>query len=196
MYLGAILEKDLGLVPPGQTLGHVGVLEIPGYHKLLVSTDAGITIEPSVEQKLQLVQSAVNVCHGLGVPRPKVAMVAAVEKVNPKMTSTVYADQVVKLAREGRIQGAVVEGPYDLYIATSAEQARIKHVQGEVCGDADALVFPEINSANVFWKTVHRFVPGAKLAGIVAGARVPNRADEPRGLGGDEVPEPGPGGLP
>jgi phosphate butyryltransferase len=181
VYLGAILEKELALVPPGQTLAHVGVLEIPGYHKLLVSTDGGITIEPPLEQKLQLVENVLHVCRGLGVSRPKVAMIAAVEKVNPKMTSTVHADQVVKLAREGRFPGAVIEGPYDFYIATSAEQARIKQVEGEVCGDADALVFPELTSANVFWKTVHRFVKGAKLAGIVAGAKVPivlmSRAD-------------------
>jgi phosphotransacetylase len=156
-------------------------LEIPTYHKLLIATDAAITIEPSAEDKLQLVQNAVDICRGLGVDKPKVAMLAAVEKVNPKMTSTVHAAEVARLAKEGRVKNAIVEGPYDMYIATSAEGAAIKGIKGEVAGDADIIVFPEINSANCFYKTVSQFVPGIRIAGVIAGAKIPivlpSRAD-------------------
>ncbi len=180
-YMKAILDKSLGLVPAGNTLSHIALLELPTYHKLLVVSDAAITIDPPVDEKLKVVQNAVDVTRRLGVAKPKVAMIAAVEKVNPKMVSTVHADEGVKKARDGAIHDAIIEGPYDIYIATSKEGAEIKGVKGEVCGDADILVFPEINSANVFYKSMIRFVPDARVAGLIAGATIPivlpSRAD-------------------
>jgi len=181
IYMKAVLNKELGLVPPGTILSHVAIMDLPSYHKLLIATDAAITIEPGVDEKLQLVSNAVDVAHRLGIDNPKVAMIAAAEKVNPKMTSTVHADEVVKKAKAGHIKDAVVEGPYDLYIAVSKEGAETKKITGAVCGDADILVFPDINSANVFYKTVHQFVQGARVAGLIAGAKIPvvlpSRAD-------------------
>jgi len=181
IYMKAILDKEFGLVPSGNTLSHVAIMDIPSYHKLLLATDAAITIEPTVQEKVKVVQNAIDICHGLGIARPKVSMVCAVEKVNPKMTSTVHAEQIVKLARDGVIKGGIVEGPYDFYISVSKEGAAVKGVTGEVAGDADILMFPEINGANVFYKTIHQFVPGARVAGLIAGAKVPivlpSRAD-------------------
>jgi len=195
LYLKAVLDKELGLVPPATTLSHIAIMDLPSYHKLLIATAAAITIAPPVEEKLQLVRNAVGICHQLGIEKPKVAMIAAVEKVNPKMESTVHAKEVVEQSKttpicpravrgEGKacpVCGVSSEGPYDLYIATSAEGARVKGVTGTVCGDADVVVFPGINSANVFYKTIHRFVPGARVAGLIAGASrpivLPSRAD-------------------
>lgn len=181
LYLKAVLDRDLGLVQPGRILSHVTVAHVPTYHKILVFTDVAIAIEPTVEDKVHLVRNAVEIARRLGIGRPKVAMIAAVEKVNPKIRSTVDADAIVQLARGGAFPDAVVEGPYDLYIATSAEAARVKGARGEVCGDADILVFPELNTGNVFYKTLQRFVPGSWNAGVVAGAKVPillpSRAD-------------------
>jgi len=202
LYLKAILDKELHLVPQGSTLSHIAIMELPTYHKLLLSTDAAITIAPPVYEQVHLVQNAISMCHQLGITAPKIAMIAAVEKVNPKMTSTVFAREVVEHVKHHSICpriaealqspidgahgacehcGVVVEGPYDLYIATSAEGARVKNVSGQVCGDADVIVFPGINSANVFYKSVHRFVPGARVAGLIAGASrpivLPSRAD-------------------
>lgn len=182
-YMKAILNKDVGLVAEGSTLSHLAILHLPQYHKLLIATDCAVIIEPSLEDKARIVQNAINFCRKLGISRPKIAILAAIEKVNPKMISTVHAAELVRQHREnGRFPNAYVEGPYDLYIATSAEGARIKNIQGEVCGDADVLVFPEINGANIFYKAMQRFVPDCWAAGIIGGARVPvllpSRADD------------------
>lgn len=183
IYLRAILNKELGLVPEGATLTHVAAIHLPTYHKLLISTDAAITIEPGIEEKMHLIKNAIAVAEGLGIRKPKVAMMAAVEKVNPKMASTVHAQEMVRRHREeGAFPNAIIEGPYDIYIATSKEAAEVKKVSGQVCGDADILVFHEINSANAFYKSMQRFVPGCWAAGLIGGARVPillpSRADD------------------
>lgn len=179
-YLKAVLDRELELVPEGRILTHVTVAGIPTYHKPLLFTDAAIVIAPGVDEKAQMVRNIADVARGIGVNTPKIAMIAAVEKVNPKMQATTDAAQIVQMAEAGEFPGTVVEGPYDLYIATSAESAAIKGVAGQVAGDADCLVFPDLNTANVFYKTL-RFVPGSWNAGMVAGARVPillpSRAD-------------------
>lgn len=180
-YLRALLDKAAGVVPSGGVLSHVTVASMPGYPKPLLFTDVAIHIAPNAEDKIRIVRNAVTIARDLGITRPKVAMIAAVEKVNPKIPSTTDAEAVVRVAREGAFEDAIVEGPYDLYIATSAEAARIKRVEGEVCGDADILVFPGLDAGNVFYKAIQRFVPGSWNAGVVAGARIPvllpSRAD-------------------
>lgn len=179
-YLKPVLNKKYGLVPEGGMLSHVAMAMMPTYHKPLFFADAAIAISPDAATKASIVRNTVDVAHRVGIAEPLVAMVAAVEKVNPKMQSTVDAADVVKMAQEGAIPGCVVEGPYDLYIATSMEAAEIKGVSGKVCGDADILVFPDINSANVFYKTL-RFVPESWSAAVVGGAAMPillpSRAD-------------------
>jgi phosphotransacetylase len=182
VYLKAILDKEFGLVPPGNTLTHVALVSMPSYHKFLISTDAAILIEPSVDDKEKMVRNAVEFARQLGIEKPKVSVQAAVEKINPKMRSTTDAEELVKRAKAGAFGNAIVEGPHDIYIATSKEAAEIKKVTGDVCGDADIVAFHDINSANVFYKAMQRFVPNAWAAGLVAGAKVPillpSRADE------------------
>jgi phosphate butyryltransferase len=184
IYLKAVLDKDLGLVPEGNTLTHVTVVGMPGYHKPLLFTDAAILIAPDLADKVRMVRNIVDVARRVGVATPKVSLIAAVEKVNPKIPATIDAAAIAKMAAEGAFPGALVAGPHDLYIATSAEAARIKGVSDAVAGDADCLVFPDLNSANVFYKTLQRFVAGAWNAGFVAGARIPillpSRADTAR----------------
>jgi len=179
-YLKAVLNRKYGLVPESRTLSHVAMAMLPTYHKPLFFTDAAITIQPDATTKASLVRNIVDVAHRVGIANPLVAMIAAVEKVNPKMQSTVDAAEVVKMAEAGEFPGCVIEGPYDLYIATSAEAAEIKGVSGRVCGNADILVFPEINSANVFYKSI-RFVQDSWTAAVVGGASMPillpSRAD-------------------
>lgn len=182
IYMRAILDKQYGLMEPGATLTHLGIFTLPTYHKLLIGTDAAILIAPSVEEKAKMIDNAVRVAKQLGVAQPKVALIAAVEKVNPKMQSTVDSSELVKMAAAGRFGEAIVEGPYDMYIATSEEGARIKGINGQVAGDADILVFPGIDAANVFYKSVNCFVTGACSAGLIGGARIPillpSRADD------------------
>ncbi len=184
IYLRAVLDKDLGLVPEGNTLTHVTVAGMPGYDKPLLFTDAAILIAPDLADKVRMVRNIVDVAHRVGIATPKVSIVAAVEKVNPKIPATMDAAAIVRMAAEGAFPGALVAGPHDLYIATSLEAARIKGVSDAVAGDADCLVFPDLNTANVFYKTLQRFVAGAWNAGIVAGARIPillpSRADTAR----------------
>ncbi len=184
VYLKAVLDKDLGLVPDGNTLTHVTVVGMPGYPKPLLFSDAAILIHPDLDDKVRLVRNLVATARKVGVARPKVSVVAAVEKVNPKIEATVHAAEIARMAAEGAFPDAIVAGPHDLYIATSAEAARIKGVKDEVAGDADCLAFPDLNTANVFYKTLQRFVAGAWNAGIVAGARIPillpSRADTAR----------------
>lgn len=184
VYLRAVLDRDLGLVPEGDTLTHVTVVGMPGYPKPLLFTDAAILIAPDLDDKVRMVRNIVGVAHRLGIARPKVSIIAAVEKTNPKIPATIHAAELVRMAADGAFPGAAIAGPHDLYIATSAEAARIKGVSDEVAGDADCLVFPDLNTANVFYKTLQRFVDGAWNAGFVAGARIPvllpSRADTAR----------------
>jgi len=181
VLLRALLDRSLGLVQGDRILTHVAMSGIPGHPRPLFFSDAAILIAPTLQEKVQAVRNLVEVARALGVPEPRVSLIAPVEKVNPKIEATVHAAEIARLAAEGAFPGARVAGPHDLYIATSEEGARIKGVQDPVAGRADALLFPDLNTANVFYKTLPRFLPGAWNAGIVAGARVPvllpSRAD-------------------
>lgn len=181
IYMKAILDKSAGLVKEGEILSHCAVMDIPAYHKALVLTDAAIAIEPDLETKKKIVQNSINFCQKLGIERPKIALVCAVEKVNPKMKSTVDAQAIVEAAQKGEITGGIVEGPYDFYIATNRQLAQEKGVKGEVCGDADVVVMHEINGANALYKGWTSFVPGIRNSAIVAGGSnffiLPSRTD-------------------
>lgn len=183
VLLRTLLDRSLGLVPEGRILTHVAMTGIPGHPRPLFFSDAAILITPSLEEKVQAIHNLVGVATALGVEHPRVSLIAAVEKVNPRIEATLHAAEIARRAREGAFPGVEVAGPHDLYIATSEEGARIKGVQDEVAGRADALLFPDLNTANVFYKTLPRFLPGAWNAGIVAGAAVPvllpSRADPP-----------------
>lgn len=177
--LRAVLEKEKGL-RTGNLLSHCGVFEMPGYHKLLLVTDAGINIAPDLKQKMQIIQNAVTVMHSLGVERPKVAVLAAVELVNPAMPATLDAAALAKMAQRGQIGNCVVDGPLAMDNAVSLEAAKEKHIVSDVAGDADILLVPDIEAGNILVKALV-FLYNARTCGVITGAKVPlvvtSRAD-------------------
>jgi len=179
ILLKAALNKENGL-NAGRLTSHVAVMESPQYHKLFIVTDAAINIAPDLQGKLDIIANAVKVARALGVDRPKVALLAAVEKVNDKMPCTVDAAVITMMNRRGQVKDCLVDGPLALDNAISAESARIKKIVSDVAGDADVLVTPDIEAGNLLYKALLD-LGGAKGAGIVAGAAKPivltSRAD-------------------
>ncbi|MFA6504893.1 MAG: bifunctional enoyl-CoA hydratase/phosphate acetyltransferase [Treponemataceae bacterium] len=181
VILRAVLNKDTGL-NAGRLVSHVGVIESPHYHKLFIITDSAINIAPTLSEKIDIIRNAVAVAHALGVAMPKVALLAAVEKVNPeKMPCTADAAILTQMNRRAQIPGCVIDGPLALDNAVSAEAARIKKIDSPVAGDADILVSPDIEAGNILYKSLLD-LGGAKGAGLVVGAQSPiiltSRADD------------------
>ncbi len=171
-YMRAILNKENGLMNPGAILSHVTVMENKNYHKLLVIGDVAIIPLPELKEKIAITNYLISVAHALGIERPKVALIAATEQVSPKMQACVDAALIAKMAERGQIKGAAVDGPLALDVAIDKESAEIKKLKSEVAGDADCLVFPNIESGNVFYKANTKLAKGEQGA-IVVGARVP-----------------------
>jgi phosphate butyryltransferase len=179
-YMRAILDKENGLLPPNGVLSHVTVTEFPNYPKLLSVADVAVLPKPDLLQKIAMTNYCIEVAHGLGIEKPKVAIIAAVEKVNPKMEETLHAAIIAKMADRGQIKGAIVDGPFALDVAVSKECCEIKGLQSPVGGDADVLIFPCIEVGNVFFKTCTQLA-GGEIAAVIAGTTVPciltSRAD-------------------
>ncbi len=171
-YMRAILDKENGLMTPGAILSHVTVMENPVYHKLLIVGDVAIIPLPELKEKMAITNYLIRVAHALGNKLPKVAVLAATEQVMPKMPACTDAALISKMADRGQIKGALVEGPLALDVAIDKESARIKKIESPVAGDADCLVFPNIESGNVFYKANTKLARGEQGA-IVVGARVP-----------------------
>jgi phosphate butyryltransferase len=176
----AVLSSQSGLRGSG-VLSHVTIVEIETYPKLLLMSDPGLNIAPDLKTKVSIIENAVAVAHALGIERPKVAVIAAVEKVNPgAMPATVDAALLAKMSDRDQISGCVVDGPFALDNAISPHSCEVKGIRSEVGGDADILLMPDIEAANVFYKTL-AYLTAARMAAIVMGARVPlvmtSRAD-------------------
>ena len=180
-YMRGILNKERGLLPPKAVLSHVCVVQHPQYHKLLVISDIAVIPAPDLKQKQAMINYVVSTAKALGVEKPKVAMVTATEQMLPGMPACVEAAMLSKMSDRGQIAGCIVDGPLALDVALCKEAAEIKKLKSEVAGDADCLVFPNIESANVFYKVSGHFCPGVKMAAMVAGAKAPcvlsSRAD-------------------
>jgi phosphate butyryltransferase len=171
-YMRAILNKEQGLLDPGAILSHVTVMEHPGYAKLLIAGDVAVIPEPDFREKLAILGYLVETAQALGIERPKVAVLAASEQVQPKMRASAEAALLSKMAERGQILGALVDGPMALDGAIDPESAQIKGLTSPVAGDADCLLFPFLEAGNVFYKMGTK-LGGAEVAAIVAGARVP-----------------------
>jgi len=169
--LRAVLSKSNGLTT-GRTLSHVGVFKFEESDRFYFVTDAALSIAPDYAQKIDIVQNAVDLAHRLGIPLPIVAILCAIETVNPDMPATVDAACLAKMAERGAIRGARVEGPLALDNAVSVEAARHKGITSELAGRADILVAPNIEAANILYKALIFFAK-AEEAGIVMGARSP-----------------------
>jgi len=180
--LGAVVAKETGL-RTGRRISHVFLMDVPTYHKVLVVTDAAIAIAPTLEDKVDICQNAIDLAVSLGIKRPKVAILAAVETVNSKMQATLDAAALCKMAERGQITNGLLDGPLAFDNAISKEAARIKGIESEVAGDPDILLVPDLESGNMLAKQL-TFLANADSAGLVLGARVPiiltSRADSVR----------------
>lgn len=180
VFLSAVLDKEQGL-RTGRVLSHIAILETPSLGRLLLVSDGGMNICPEMKTKLDIINNAIAVAHSLGISEPRVALMAAVETVNPKMAETVEWAEITQMAHRGQIKGAKVDGPLALDLAVSPEAVKVKGVHSEVAGAADVLIVHDIAVGNVFAKGLI-YLGGAKACGIVAGAARPvvmlSRADD------------------
>ncbi|MFO8064212.1 MAG: bifunctional enoyl-CoA hydratase/phosphate acetyltransferase, partial [Spirochaetia bacterium] len=179
VFMKQALNSEYGL-RAGGILSHVAVFSVPGYPRLLLGTDSAINIAPDLEQKRQIIENACGFAHAIGIPTPKIALLCAKEKVDPKMPCTEDAARLVEMNESGRISGCTVGGPFALDNAVSLEAAKHKGIVHPVAGRADVLVSPDIEAGNILYKSLV-FLGGAKSAAIVVGARAPivltSRAD-------------------
>lgn len=179
IILKAVLDAEIGL-RTGNILSHVAVFSVNTYDKLLLVTDAAMNIAPNLNQKKQIIENAVFLAHSIDITTPKVAVVCAKEKINPKMPATVDAGQLVEMNKNGEIEGCLVGGPFALDNAISKEAAIHKGINDPVAGDADIILVPNIESGNVLYKAL-AFLANARNAGIIVGAKAPivltSRAD-------------------
>ncbi len=170
-YMHAILNKERGLCPPKATLSHVTVIENPAYHKLLIVGDVAIIPAPDLKQKGVILRNVVSTAKAIGIAKPKVALIACSEQMLPGVQACIDAALLAKEAERTRMD-AYVDGPLSLDIAINKEAADLKRVENPVAGDADCLVFPNIETGNVFYKCCTKF-NHAELGAIIMGAKIP-----------------------
>jgi len=171
-YMRAILNKEKGIMDPGAILSHVTVAEPMNYHKLLIFGDVAIIPQPDLNQKVAIVNYLIKCAKLLGVETPKVGLQAASEQVLPKIPSCAEAAIIARMAERGQIKGAIVEGPLGLDLIIDKESADIKGIPSQVCGDADCILFPNIEAGNTFYKSISKLMK-CELGAVVMGARVP-----------------------
>ena len=180
--MAEVVKRETGL-RTDRRVSHVFVMDVPTYHKPLMITDAAVNIFPTLDDKRDIVQNVVDFARALGIERPKVAILSAVETVTTKIPSTIEAAALCKMADRGQIQGAILDGPLAFDNAISAEAARTKGIVSMVSGDADIALVPDLEAGNMLAKNL-TFLSRADAAGVVLGARVPiiltSRADNQR----------------
>jgi len=180
--LGAVVARETGL-RTARRLSHAFIMDVPTYHKVLIVTDAAINIAPTLEEKVDICQNAIDLAHAMGVELPKVALLAAVETVTSKMPATLDAAALCKMADRGQITGGLLDGPLAFDNAISKEAARTKGINSEVSGDPDILLAPDLEAGNILAKLLS-FLGNSDSAGLVLGAKVPiiltSRADNAR----------------
>lgn len=180
--MAAVVSREKGL-RTARRISHVFVMDVPTYHKVLIVTDGAINIAPTLEDKVDICQNAIDLAVSLGLERPKVAILAAVETVTSKMPATLDAAALCKMADRGQIKGGLLDGPLAFDNAISREAAETKGIRSEVAGDPDILLAPDLEAGNILAKQLS-FLANADSAGLVLGARVPiiltSRADSVR----------------
>ena len=177
--MSAVVSREGGL-RTGRRISHVFALDVPSYHKTLFVTDAAVNIQPDLETKFSILQNAIDMLNTLEVASPKVAILSAVESVNPAIPSTLDAAALCKMVDRGQITGAIVDGPLAFDNAISSDAAKIKKIKSPVAGDPDLLMVPNLEAGNILFKEL-QYLAGALAAGVVVGAKVPvvltSRAD-------------------
>ncbi|MDU5333402.1 phosphate acyltransferase [Enterococcus sp.] len=170
-FLKAVVDREKGIATSG-LLSHVALNEIPAYHKLLLTTDGGMVTAPSKEDKKILIQHGLEVMKKIGIAKPKVGILAAAEKVNPKIASSVEAEEIMQELQTEMSDSCWIDGPISLDLSLSKKVADIKHYESPVAGDADIVIGPDITTMNVLGKSL-TILAGAKMAGLIMGASVP-----------------------
>lgn len=171
-FMRVLLKKEYGLVPSQGTLSHISVMDNPNYHKLLIFSDAGVIPYPDLKQKILMTGYLIEAAKKLGIAEPKVAIIAPTEQIIISIQSCMDGATIAKMAEHGQIEGGLVDGPMALDVAINRTAAEIKGFTSPVAGDADCLLFPNIDAANVFYKTNSKLC-NAEMSGIIAGAKVP-----------------------
>lgn len=169
--LKAVLDKENGL-RKGKIISHVAFFESPYYHKLLCVTDVAMNIDPDFDTKVNILNNAVEACHKIGISTPKVAVVGAVETVNPKMEATVHASMLKTMSDRKQFEGCIVDGPLALDNAVNKEAANHKGIVSDVAGDCDVILVPNLEAGNMFYKALN-FMGGAMVGAVIMGASVP-----------------------
>ncbi len=172
IILRAILDKEKGLLPPGRVMTYNAALEIPGYHKLLFFSDPAVIPSPSLEQRTAMIKYAIASAHKFGIEQPKVALIHATEVANPKIHYMQDYLDIMDAWRKGEFGDVIMDGPLDIFLALNKERGSIKNVPSPVLGDADVLIFPNFEAANVFYKGVSLF-GGAEMGGLLQGPDKP-----------------------
>ena len=177
--MGAVVQRETGL-RTNRRISHCFVMDVPALDQALIITDAAVNIFPTLQDKVDIIQNAIDLAHALGRTSPKVAILSAMETVNPSVPSTIEAAALCKMADRGQITGGILDGPLALDNAIDLTAAQIKKIDSPVAGQADILVVPDLEAGNMLAKSL-TFMAGADAAGIVLGARVPiiltSRAD-------------------
>ena len=180
-FLRAILNKETGLLPPKGLLSHVSVVENPNYHKLIFFSDMAVVPLPDFRQKVKISGFLLGVAKSFGIEKPKIAFIAASEQMLDSMPACIEGAMLAKMCDRGQIPACIGDGPLALDVAIDQESVEIKKLKSEVAGDADCLLFPNIESANVFWKTNSKLCTGVRQAGMLVGTTAPcilaSRAD-------------------
>ncbi len=171
-FIRAILNKEKGLMIPGNILTHITAIENPHYHKLMIASDVAVLPQPDFSQKLQQIRHITNTAQRLGIAQPKIAVIAPSEQVLVSLESSKDAALLAMMSQRGQIPGSVVDGPLALDVAVDNEAAEIKGIKSAVAGEADGLLFPNLDAGNVFYK-MNMKLAGAESAAMLVGARVP-----------------------
>lgn len=171
ILLKAVLDKEIGL-RKGALLSHVALFETPYYHKLLGVTDAAMNVSPDLQEKIGIIKNAVELFHKLGNPNPKVALVGSVETINPRMEATMHAATISMMNYRKQITGCMIDGPLAIDGAVSKKSADLKNITSDVAGDVDIILAPDIDGANILYKSMN-FLGGATAAAVIMGAKVP-----------------------
>lgn len=169
--MSAIVSREAGL-RTATRISHAFVFDLPRYHKLLAVADCVINVSPGLPEKKDILHNAIALLHSLGVRRPKVAIVAAVETVNPAMQATLDAAALVQMSMRGQLPTAIVDGPFGFDNAVSADSARQKGIVSDVAGDPDLLLVPDLQSGNILYKSFN-YIGGGECGGVVLGAKIP-----------------------
>ena len=170
--LRAVLNKEEGLLPPKAVMSYVCALELPRYHKLLFLPDTAVLPYPDMDQKLAMIRYSVQMAHKFGIEDPKVALISATEKPTEALPASMEYAQICKMAERGQVKGCTIDGPLDLFLACDPSSLEIKGVASPLAGDADVLIFPNLEASNSFYKGLMLFA-GGELAGLIQGTVKP-----------------------